>query len=38
MATFAAVIVGLAAVALAACAVPAARAMRIDPIAALKEE
>jgi putative ABC transport system permease protein len=37
-ATFATVIVGLAAVAVSACAIPAARAMRIDPIAALKDE
>ena len=37
-ATFAAVMVGVAAVAFSACAIPAVRAMRIDPIAALKDE
>jgi putative ABC transport system permease protein len=37
-ATFGAVIVGLAVVAFSACAIPALRAMKIDPIVALKEE
>jgi ABC-type antimicrobial peptide transport system permease subunit len=36
--TFGAVIAGLAAVAFGACAIPAFRATRIDPIVALKEE
>jgi predicted permease len=38
VATFGAVIAGLGVVAFSACAIPALRAMRIDPIAALKDE